>query len=217
MASVGTNFNGMVVADVIGWDGVSATLQEIAKKAPATFRKALAAECSNLKKSIAATLRNYKVVKYTPVPNLIGATKWLSLSFPKRDKVTKILRGPKNESALSKAGSVRIESMGNNGFSIGHFGTLAPYASRFQDGVPRHTADIGTRHWMYSRLGKPLGVHDMAALNSVVAAVSPPRPYIVPLAQKTKRDFVPGLAKCLEKIVTGEMKRSTSAKPSWRH
>lgn len=210
------NYHGLVAADVVGWEGVASALNEISRKYPATFRKALAAEVSNLKKSIASAHRNYKVVKFAPVPNLIEARKWQSINFPPRNRITKILRGPKNNSNLSKAGSVKIEPTAG-GFEIGHFGTLAPYAVRFQDGVPRHTSSKGERRWLYQRLGTPLDVHDEAALNAVLLPISPPRPYIGPLAEKTRRDFPTGLAKCLDKIVSGEMRKSQKSKPDWRH
>lgn len=208
-------FGGLVVADIVGLEEVKAALAEVAEKQPKLFKRALAAECANLKKSVASCLRLYKVVRYTPVPNLIEARKWQSLSFPKRNRVTKMLHGPKNRSRISAAGSVKIESR-PGGFEIGHFGGLAPYASRFQDGVPRHTSSKSERHWMYRRLGTPLDVHDEAKLNSILLPVSPPRQYIVPLAEKTRRDFVPGLAKCLERIVSGALGKSKSAKPNWR-
>lgn len=207
-------YQGLVAADVAGWDGVASALGEISKKYPQVFKRALAAEVSNLKKSIAATLRNYKIVKYAPIPNLIEARKWQSLNFPKRNRVTKLLHGDKNKSRLAAAGSVKIQSI-PGGFEIGHFGGLAPYASRFQDGVPRHISSKYERHWLYQRLGTPLGIHDIEGLNSAILPVSPPRPYIAPLAEKTRRDFVPGLAKCLEKIVSGELKKA-KGKASWR-
>lgn len=201
-------YHGVVWAEVKGADETAKALDEIATQFPKVFKQALGAEISNLKRSIAATLRNYKVTKAVPVPNLINAVKWTGYSLAKKSPVTLALTGRKRVSALAKPGSVKIESI-PNGFAVGHFGGLSRYASQFQDGVPRHTASPMTRHWMYIALNKGgFDVHDTAALNATIAPVSPPRPYIQVLAEKTRRDFIPGLVGCLKMITERELKKA---------
>ena len=199
---------------VIGASETRDALNNIATKFPATFKKAVGAECRNLQRSVAATLRNYRIVRFVPVPNLINATKWTAMKFTKRSAVTEMLRGKKNRSRLSKVGTIRINSI-PGGFEVGHIGALAPYAVRFQDGVPRHVESKYTRHWMYQVLGKTMDIHTHEQLLGVIAPISPERKYIGPLAEKTQRDFVPGLVGCLDKIVAGEMKKAQGNKRQW--
>lgn len=189
----------------------ASALNEIAEKYPQMFRQALGAEIRNLKLSIASCLRNYRVTKAVPVPNLIQATSYRGLSFPKRSPITKILNGEKNRSALADPRSPRIESI-PGGLEVGHFGRLGQYAVRFQEGVPRNIDADCIRRWMYHRLGPTMDVHDYAKLASVIAPVSPPRPYIGPLAEKCRRDFVPGLVKCFEKVANGEIRKAKKRK-----
>lgn len=210
------------IKDLNGYHGVrvvtdglietTSALNEIATKYPQMFRQALGAEVANLKKSIAATLRNYKITKAVPVPNLIEATSYRGVSFPKRSAITKILNGDKNHSALADPRSPRIESI-NGGLEVGHFGRLSQYAIKFQEGVPRQIDSPHTRQWMYWRLNHSgMDVHSYEQLAAVIAPVSPPRPYIGPLAEKCRRDFIPGLVKCFEKIANGAMKRASRKK-----
>lgn len=203
-------YHGVVWSEVKGADETAKALDEIAKKFPSVFRQALGAEIRNLQRSIAATLRNYKVTKAVPVPNLVNAVKWTGYALARKSPVTIALTGRKHQSALAKTGSVKIESI-PGGFAVGHFGGLSKYASRFQDGVPRNTESTGTRHWMYSVLNrKGFDVHDTAALNALILPVSPPRPYIQVLAEKTKRDFIPGLVGCLKMITERELKKANT-------
>ncbi len=201
-------YHGVVWAEVKGADETAKALDEIATKFPKVFKQALGAEVNNLKRSIAATLRNYKIAKAVPVPNLVNAVKWTGHPLAKKSPVTLALTGRKHVSALAKPGSVRVESI-PGGFAVGHFGGLSKYASAFQDGVPRHTNSTGIRHWMYSALNsKGYDVHDTAALNALILPVSPPRPYIQVLADKTRRDFIPGLVGCLKMITERELKKA---------
>ena len=207
MAAGPSNYHGVVWTEVAGLNEAISALNEIATKFPVTFKKALAAEVTNLKRSISATLKNYKILKAVPVPNLTEATSYRGVNLARRSQVSKILKGPKHVSGLAKPGSVKIESTAN-GFEVGHFGGLSKYASGFQDGVPRHIEDKGVRHWMYIKLGTAMNVHTHERLLSAIAPISPPRPYIQVLAEKCGRDFIPGLVKCFERIANGEMKKA---------
>lgn len=200
------NYHGVVYSDLQGLNGVTQALNEFANQYPQLFKKALAAEVTNLKKSIAATLKNYKILKAVPVPNLINATSYRGYKLAKKSAITKILQGPKYVSALAKPESVKVQSI-TNGFEIGHFGSLSQYAIQFQDGVPRHIDNKWTRHWMYMRLGPTMDITNYDKLVSAIVPVSPPRPYIDVLAQKCERDFVPGLTKLLEVVAQREMKK----------
>lgn len=197
----------MIAVKVDNAPEVAAALERIARECPALFEKALRMECRNVQRSIAATLRNYRITKYEFDPSLKGgAGAWRAKALAPRHVVTKALHGKKGGGVLADPHRIALRTVARGTMEIGHVGGLAAYASQWQEGGPVRALYTPTaRHALYRRLGARFDVHDTDALAALLTP-APARHYIGAIAEKTGRDFAPGLAAVLEKIADGRLK-----------
>lgn len=205
---------------VLGASELCRALDSIAKEQPKIVRSALAQEIWNIKRSIAATVRNNKISKVKFDPNgRKGKGSWKGEALAKRDPITRTLYGPKGGGVLGKESSVDVASlrlMGGAGVEVGYKGSMARYIERWQSGVPNpiyQDMETAVKSVLYRLMcregaftGYPFGSRDEHEAfyrrlyqNPPALHTSPERPFMGKLADITKRDFVPSLLTLIQK------------------
>lgn len=209
---------------ILGAGEVAKAVGEIAQEQPRILRSALAQEITNIKRSIAATVRNNKISKVKFDPNARkGKGSWKGEPLARRDEITRLLHGPKGGGVLGKDDSVDVASFKELGVSIGYKGTMSQYIRRWQDGIPNPVLGDMERavgrvlYGMMRRRGEITGYpfgsreeHDAfyrrLYMDPPKLHASPPRRFMDKMAEISKRDFVPGLLSLIQKKIDGKIK-----------
>ena len=197
--------------DVKGVDQLIAWLNSIADEAPKIFEEGFRLQCKNLQKSLASTVRNYKITKTSIQTPRFKEAAWNGMAFAKKRRETKILQfGTKNP--LTDPHRISIMKLSNTKFSIGWVGGLADLVMTFQEGVP---ATIRAEHgnsslrWVFAVLNRGgMKVDTVEKLAAIIQPVSVPRPFMAPLAEKLQETFPYSLKSAIEVVIEQKRKKA---------
>lgn len=103
------------------------SLAAIARENPKAIRAALGMQVRNTQKTIAATVRKYRI------QHKVNGKQQTVMTFPKRHPITVSLHGRAGGGKMGVVRSVSVSSI-QGGFRVGYKGGLQRYAERWQDG-----------------------------------------------------------------------------------